>query len=240
MSITIKKAVTINNDTDWLKVAPPKGKDRQWKDGYSAKELAKYVTANSKDFDILIKAIVQEQFGKKCSTQFIGEPEADTKLYPKGSSGPRNHDLLLYNDDVVIGIEAKVNEPFGETVQQKYEKNETGGIRERIKQLIENITPDREYKDICNLRYQLFTATAGTMLEACNKKVDKCIFLILSFYVDEMGRNTANDESFEEFVKVVGDKKMFRIKDLDGNEHEIDCRIVKKDIRIARTSYEVK
>lgn len=33
----------IRSVDDWFKVAPPKGKDKQWKDGYSAKELAKYI-----------------------------------------------------------------------------------------------------------------------------------------------------------------------------------------------------
>ena len=36
--INLEKVAKITNVDIWLKVAPPKGGEAQWKDGYSAKE----------------------------------------------------------------------------------------------------------------------------------------------------------------------------------------------------------
>lgn len=43
-----KKGKQINSVDDWYKYAPPMKKDIHWKDGKSAKELAKYIIEGNK------------------------------------------------------------------------------------------------------------------------------------------------------------------------------------------------
>lgn len=248
MSITIKKSITITDETDWFIVAPPKGKEKQWKDGYSAKELAKFVTADKENFNKLIKSIVKKSFGSKISASFCGEPEAETKLPPKGSRGPRNHDLLLYNKDLVIGIEAKVNEPFGNrSILEEYEdaqKNKRQHMINRIDWLKQTILPVPQKKEANHLKYQLFTATAGTLLEAYRRKVKQCIVLVLSFKYENNESNTDNNDSFKDYVTLVcgkqQDNQNFSVTDGTGDPHEIKCRFVKKEIVISKTEYMVE
>ena len=240
MSITIKKSFTITNVNDWFIVAPPKGKEKQWKDGYSAKELAKFVTANKEKFNELIKSIVTESFKSKISASFCGEPEAETKLPPKGSRGPRNHDLLLYNKDLVIGIEAKVNEPFGNSISEELKNADSENKKERIKWLKKTILPDPQKEEANQLKYQLFTATAGTLLEAYRRKVEQCIVLVLSFNENQES-NADNNKSFKDYVNLVcGEQKDYRsfyVSDGPGDPQEIKCRFVKKEIVISKTEY---
>lgn len=244
MSITIKKNFTITNLNDWFIVAPPKGKEKQWKDGYSAKELAKFVTAYKEKFNELIKSIVTESFGSKISASFCGEPEAETKLPPKGSRGPRNHDLLLYNKDLVIGIEAKVNEPFGNrSILEEYEdaqKNNRQHMINRIDWLKRTILPAPQKEEANHLKYQLFTATAGTLLEAYRRKVKKCIVLVLSFEYDNQKSNDDNNNAFKKFVEIVcgteNNSRDFSVLDDESKEsRSITCKFVKKEIVISKT-----
>ena len=245
MSITIKKTINITDDTKWFIAAPPKGRERQWLDGYSAKELAKFATSNSSIFSDLIKNIVKNSFKGRISASFDGEPEAETKLPPKGSNGPRNHDLLLYNKHLVIGIEAKVNEPFGASIYDELKKAESENrtdMIERIKWLKSTILPDseQEKEESNHLKYQLFTATAGALLETYRRNLNKCIVLILSFRAENMEPNNDNQTSFNSFVNTVckeGNKRTFKIRDYNSTDEikEIECVFLKQDIVISKS-----
>ena len=109
-----KKGKIINSVYDWYDAAPPKNPSLHWKDGRSAKELAKYMTSTKgympKEIeDILVK------LGCNPNDTFYGEPEAVTSL--EGRGGGRHHDLLLVQgNEVVIGVEAKSDEDFGKIV----------------------------------------------------------------------------------------------------------------------------
>ena len=109
-----KKGKIINCVDDWYSVAPPKNPSLHWKDGRSAKELAKYMTSIKgympKEIeDILVK------LGCNTNIIFYGEPEAVTSL--EGRGGGRHHDLLLVQEnEVMIGVEAKSDEYFGKIV----------------------------------------------------------------------------------------------------------------------------
>ena len=46
MKIEIQKTIKITNENEWFLLAPPKGKEKQWKDGFSAKELARFVISD--------------------------------------------------------------------------------------------------------------------------------------------------------------------------------------------------
>lgn len=242
MQIKLKKSIAIRTVEDWHTYAPPKDAQKQWKDGRSAKELARF--ACSSRFEELIKTLLKECQVK--NQDFIGEPEAETYFPTKeplnlGKNGPRNHDLLLIGKDCVIGIEAKVSEPFDETIQERWDKLEkTENQRNRVLGLVKYIMGDTYNKyqtveslpeEIKALRYQLFAATVGTIEEAKKNNVKKAIVLIIVFngnidpganYEDCIRRN--NDD-YDDFVSIcmTGGKKI-----ING----IECQIIKKVIAV--------
>ena len=58
MIVTIKKEVKIQDVETWHIVAPPKSPDKQWKNGRSAKELARFATDPS--FTEFIKKVLKD------------------------------------------------------------------------------------------------------------------------------------------------------------------------------------
>lgn len=225
MNVTIKKSTKITNETEWFLMAPPKKGIKQWKDGYSAKELAKYATSKGKLLELMQS--VFEEISYSTDDSFIGVPEAETILPGEGEG--RNHDLLLYNEDLVIGIEAKVNEKFGDTIKKESE-NVTDNKAARIKELKRIVFRNPDSPDVEELRYQLLTATAGTLLEAANRKIKKCIFLVLSFHQKGKKANKRNKVAFENFVRLVCDKnKKSSVFNLD-KEEGIECWFIEREI----------
>ncbi len=240
--INLEKVAKITNVDIWLKVAPPKGGEAQWKDGYSAKELAKFVIEHPEDFSKLLEKVVKSTIDYIPSS-FTGEPEATTNLPPQGSSGPREHDLLLYDNRIVIGIEAKVDEPFGNDKSIKQEKESTSEDKpkyERINWLMNTILRGRQIdeKEVGDLKYQLFTATAGTLLEAARRGMEECIFLVLAFHPKYDTVNQANKKSFEDFVRTVcGENKNSKKFQVNGNP--IKCWFIEKDISITPQKFHI-
>lgn len=245
MKIEIKKTTIITDEADWFRVAPPKGGIAQWKDGYSAKELAKFVTKKSQLFEDLITKVISET-DNAITEVLTGEPEVETK-FPEGNREGRNHDLLLYNktDDLIIGIEAKVKETFGSnSIYKEYVGTKPNTDKyKRIEWIISTIIDRKNLQDpeIMNLKYQLFTATAGTLLEAYKRGKGKCILLVLSFHEGKKG-SQSNKSSFDDFVKVVcpeNNSQKFKIKVGDNNEEKtIECWFVYKEIKFTSESFE--
>lgn len=241
MEITIKKNIEITSLDQWFLVAPPKGREAQWKNGRSAKELARFATDPSfKDF--ILKVLEQENIQEQ---NFTCEPEAETQLkstIDMGINGPRNHDLLMIGSkDCVIGVEAKVSEGFGNnTILEEWEKADTKNKKEkRIPGLIQFVSNntfsslDDAPDNIKSLMYQLFTATAGTVIEAKNKGKKKALVLVIVFTgnVDkEKGYNDNlknNEKAFNAFVKAFFPKGETMIQG-------VACRMKKVEVNIIR------
>ena len=244
MEIKIQKTLTIHDETDWLIAAPPQKGLAQWKDGKSAKELAKYATLGKKAFNNLINRVIKDCYGIKVKS-LTGEPEATTNL-PFSTSGPRQHDLLLHDDnnEIVIGIEAKVDEPFGDKSIYKENENASESKSKRIKWLLNTLLPP-QYQDINNenvkdIGYQLFTGVAGTLLEAYRRKAQKCIFLVISLH-EANENNLDNENAFNGFVRIIcGDNthKMFKICEEGDSKREIDCYFVYEKVAFSQQTYD--
>jgi hypothetical protein len=228
MEITIQKNVEIKSVDDWFFCAPPKGKEKQWKDNYSAKELANFAT--SPVFKSFVKNLLLECNKTKCN-KFICIPEAETEL-PGDYRGPRNHDLLMIAENLIIGIEAKVNEPYGNSLKQESRKC-SKGKGDRI-DWMKKVLFDSECND--QIKYQLMTGVCGTLLEAARRNVEKCIFLVLSFNIDGVEYNQQNEEAFDLFIEQLGMKgvshKSFTIDTEETGKKIIKCYIKKKNITI--------
>ena len=107
----------IDSVEKWKQFAPPFGGDKQWNDGRSAKELAKYIIGANGKVPKEIEAVIPE--GLYDGKSFVWAPEYvtnfDKTIY--GSGNGRNHDLVMYNDKVFIGIEAKADETLDKTLE---------------------------------------------------------------------------------------------------------------------------
>ena len=115
MQITFKNNKgEVINDSNWEASWKPKI-ETQWKDGRSSKEFAKF--ASSEYFPSLISQVL-----KSCGIaeqDFTGTPEYESSLGKGFGGGRRNHDLLMEGDeDCIIGVEAKVSEPFDEDMEK--------------------------------------------------------------------------------------------------------------------------
>lgn len=224
-----KKGNQINSVDDWYNYAPPMDKDKHWKDGRSAKELANYIIGGEGYLPQELDDILEKDI--KCQQDIIleGEPEAITGLKSRGQG--RTHDLLLVKEnEVVVGIEAKVDESFGETICEIIKDPKTSeGKCERLKYLYKCIY-DSEINDK-NLKYQLLTATVGTLKEAKKAKAKKAVLVIITFKsgLGDKYKMEENKTDLDYFMRTISKYKQsggfyilpgfedieFYIKDLD-------------------------
>lgn len=204
MKIKISKNNIITTVEEWYQFAPPKAKGKHWKDGRSAKSLAQFMTDKNqvkKLEDILVELEYNTKGVISCT------PEANTVLPCKGNG--RNHDLLMIGEDFVVGIEAKVSEPFGEEISTELieaSDNKKGRIDKLANELFG--CKINEVKDGLELRYQLLTGVYGTLLEAENNQKSKALFLVVVFTddltsEDENAVNRNNDD-FKNFCQQIG------------------------------------
>ena len=166
--------------TTWKAIAPPLGNDKQWKDGRSAKELARYMMANYPNMPKEIEEIVSNFDSNSSEFEWDAEYVTDFEKYGLGRGNGRNHDAFLFNDNIVIGIESKADEPFGsQTIGEALTTSSTNKLH-RINTMIDMLFGDDpgNYK---NLRYQLVTATTALLLEARERQVTNAMLIVITF-----------------------------------------------------------
>lgn len=194
---------TIETIYEWFYKCPPKGKDNHWKDGRSAKETAKHwLHAIPQAFREILKDknLIYEQ----CSPEYVSKFDGY-----KGEG--RNHDLLIIAKDnnqnpLVISIESKADEPFGDTVKKKTEaaldakkKNQNSRAKERIEELwlcLFGETIDEN----ATIKYQLMTAVAGTICEAKKQGAKTAYFLVQTFVEKENQKHLDNKKDLDDFI----------------------------------------
>lgn len=174
----LKNGKSINSLKDWSDFAGPMKKNHS-KDGRSANELANYILDSKGYLPKEIEDILLE-IGCKNDKIFKGEPEKITSLVGRGTG--RHHDLLLeQEDEIVVGIEAKADEPLGKTISKELSvSNISENKLNRINTLYKNLYGCDVSSDT-DIRYQLLTGVNGTLIEAKTKNIPKALFLIITF-----------------------------------------------------------
>jgi len=173
---------------EWYSKCPPaKGKEH-WKDGRSAKELAKDWTSNKgEDLERLLGST--PQFNG--ITFEMASPEFQSKFDEFNGKG-RQHDLLVSashnNESILISIEAKADEEFGKIIKDYYLNQiivringKTTYVPDRIEKLFKYVFKDNTTVKAFNLRYQLLHAIAGTIAEAESKNIIRTIFIVNTY-----------------------------------------------------------
>ena len=189
----------INTVDKWKSLAPPKGGDKQWIDNRSAKEAAKAWIEAQPGVPIEISKLFEgsEHFSK---TEFE-KAEPEYQIHFDSYRGPRNADLAIWAKDehgpIGITVEAKADESFDVRVKEYC----SAGLEERVK----NPRSQRMYRitelsqalfftrspytpKIGDLRYQLLTAAAGTIVHATEIGADRAVMIIQEFVTSATSR----------------------------------------------------
>lgn len=198
---------------DWLSMAGPKGREKQWVDGRSAKECARAWLEKRGEMPPEIARLLEQLGGGPLRIE-RAEPEA--LLAFDGRGGPRNADMAVWAADdtgpVALTIEAKADEPFDEllagvlisALERQLETTESGALARAI-DLARSLFPPRQPKQprLDQIRYQLMTAAAGTLAMAHRHGANRAVLVIHEFRSAETSwaKLNANAEDLDTFVR---------------------------------------
>jgi hypothetical protein len=171
-----------------------------WKERFSAFETA-HSWFSAEDLPPAIRDILQAepafataQLQKACF-------EVQTQLDDTGR-GPSQTDVLAFLQTrtgiLVLGVEGKVNEPFGEFVSD-WNDYSPSKLR-RLAGLIQKLRLKKS-KIIGSLRYQLLHRTVATLLEAEKAGAAEAVMLVQSFSPNDV---RADFVDFQNFAAAMG------------------------------------
>ena len=183
--------VPIESVDDWFGLAPPERGKVQWKDGRSAKELAKAWFATG---EARVPQDLEALFHSDARTRELkiesGIPEVETRLDRFKGKG-RHHDLILLGQAggvrTLVAIEAKADETYDRRIQKRLDRatNPRSKVPARIDLLCRAIFDRPVDDDLGQLRYQLLHGVAGTLIEAENRGAAQAVFVVHEFLSDQ-------------------------------------------------------
>ncbi|MDY0299947.1 MAG: hypothetical protein RBQ66_09025 [Candidatus Cloacimonadaceae bacterium] len=222
----------LNSANEWQYLL--KDPSEHWKDGKSAKELAKY-WANRQETPSELKHLLQNE---DISLVFLF-PEYQVPMPAIG--GDSHNDLYVLatskNGLIVIMIESKAGESFDKIISEWYlqkercNKDEGLNASSRLNSILQELGLGRyakaPYKELGDYRYQLFHRTLSALREAKRVNANRAIVLIQSFENDPVSQ-----ADFFKYVRLfVAQEKMtsgsligpVRINGIDLSFAWLDC-----------------
>jgi hypothetical protein len=211
-----------------------RGKD-QWAEGRSALELARYMTAHLPRVPYEIERALSTL--TRCNAEFdwCGEHVTDFAVHQLGTGNGRNHDAIMWNEDVFVGIEGKADEALG----NKYVADEyrSGGDnkKKRVAGLCDMLWGDVP-EDHADIRYQLLTASGAILLEAAKHNVSKALFLVVVFkqldkyQQDKLDANNRDIETFLRSTHAERENNLYRLSTEYGAKNGITLYFKKIEI----------
>ncbi len=199
---------------DWQCLASPKS-PIHWKDNRSAKENARRWLESTPHLPSEIAGLLLSCGMTGTVGPWCAEPEARVS-FDEFRGEPANIDMLVRAEDdsgpIVICIEAKVDETFGETVERtlseaekRLEKSPKSKGVERLERLAKIFRLDLSRREVLNLRYQLLTLTAATIAEA-HRQSAKCAMAIVHEFMTPLVREEHRDRNasdLDDFLRIV-------------------------------------
>jgi hypothetical protein len=197
MKILSRGGAEIRTLDEWKLLAPPKKGGLQWVEGRSAMEVARAWVGGGEP--AIPSGFAQLLDSHKLTQGFVCEevyPEHVTRL-DEFRGEHRNHDLLLVGfaagRKTVIGVEGKNDESFGQLVGAYHAEKSAGGapskVPERIERLVETLFGHGP-EPAALLRYQLLTASVGTLIEAEARCAERAVLVVHVFR--SIGSKAAN------------------------------------------------
>ncbi len=180
-------------------------KRNHWKRGRSAYEVANFIV-NRNGADKLERKVSEVLGG---TVQFDKITPEYVVPFDKQRGQGRVHDLGIWGatssgDSLFVGVEAKVDEPFGPIIADEWKKR-TVGKEARIRQLCDRfpgISVDSK------IRYQLMYAAAGTVCERAKVSVFYIVVFVTDCYDPKEGKKNYND--YMEFIRRAGGDRTAR------------------------------
>lgn len=190
-----RRGQPITSVETWFQHAPPLGRDLHWRDGRSAKELAKAwcpaghpaePPAELVDLLATVPALADLTFDR-------GFPEHRVR-FDRARGEPRNTDLAVACSGLLgpvgLSIEAKADESFGSTIgheivnaASQWAFDERVNKLDRIRLLVDSILPRQlpGQSPIGELRYQVLTAIAGAWAFAQEVEAPTAVLVVHEF-----------------------------------------------------------
>ena len=172
--------VKTSTPEDWkLQLAEP---DKQWENGYSAKDLA-YCWMKAKGFPSSVKSVfLNSDYDVFKDIVFLaGFVEHKVPLPPERGHPSQNDIFVLAKSNkglVSIAVEGKVDESFDKTVKE-WRKNESKGKKTRLNYLTKLLQISQD--NLEDIRYQLLHRTASAIIEAKRFNASTALMLVHSF-----------------------------------------------------------
>jgi len=210
----IKKGqVQLESLAAWERLAGPK-RASQWVDGRSAKEAARaWLEGGGVRLPVEVAGALSAHAAFGVVGNWQAEPEARL-CFDTFAGEPRNSDLAVDATDdhgeFLIAVEAKSDEPFGETINETLaaargramENPRSNGVT-RVHQLTQALFGQDTGPPTGELRYQLLTACAGAICEAERRRYSRALFLVHEFVSDKTRdeRHQRNAADLNRFVQ---------------------------------------
>ena len=194
--------VPTSSGSDWQRLlAKPK---LHWKSGYSAMSAAACWEASASSLPAEILAVLAEAKDSSLAELelLVAIPEWEVEL-PGGDRASQTDILAIARNDaglVVLGVEAKVDEPFGPTLGEKRHEA-SSGQKERIAYLEGELGCVSPLAD--NVRYQLMHRTVSALLTARAFHAPVAVMLVQSFSPSSKWR-----ADFDVFVHAVNAREI--------------------------------
>jgi hypothetical protein len=213
-----KNGALINSLTDWERLAPPKHKS-QWVEGRSAYELARaWCGTRGPAVPDGIRKILDSLELTRGLIIEQAYPEHRITFDSHGGE-PRNADLAFVghvgDSTIAVTIEAKADEAFGKTVaetvatalERAIQNPLSQGVR-RVEHLVRALFTSRGdgRPKVSDLRYQMLTATAGTIAFALAEEAATAVLLVHEFVTNKTDDHlhARNLEDFRAFLCRLG------------------------------------
>ncbi len=188
--------------SDWQRLL---GKpELHWKAGRSAMSAAACWEENEPHLPPEISGVLEASDDESLASLelLVAIPEWEVDL--PGGDRPSQTDVLAITRNelglVILGVEAKVDEPFGPTLGER-KANASGGQLERIAYLESELGCTSALAD--NIRYQLLHRTVSALLTARAFHAVTAVMLVHSFSPDSRWR-----EDFEAFSAALGASRL--------------------------------
>lgn len=205
MKVEDSKGIPITDLEDWAKLYESPRSSHQWKEGRSAHSAAEFII-NRNGAESLRNRIADALGEPVEFERLVPEYEARFDSYGRG----RMHDLAIFGktgsgQSLFVGVEAKVDEPFGASVRDAYLTAKTKQIAgeptnapKRIESLLQQHFKDPDLT-MFDVRYQLLYATAGTIAEGADVSV-----LYVVVFKTRLYSETTGAENYRDYVDFMG------------------------------------
>ena len=197
MRVEDTKGNLISSLTDWAKLY--ESSPHQWKKHRSAYSVADFVINHNGAESF--KSRISEALCERVELE-RAVPEFEVRFDQFGQG--RVHDLAIYGNtysgkSLFVGVEAKVDEPFGLTVRDAYlsaKAKQIAGEKTNAPDRIEKLLKQhftRPNPSMFDVRYQLLYATAGTLAVGADISILYVVVFRTPLYNETTGKENYRD-----------------------------------------------